>query len=73
MNAADVTWLQPLFSGWMTKCQDLPELEEEGGEDEDLSVSLWSLSSADLGAAGLLTGTEMKKYEEKGDVLLILF
>lgn len=57
--------MQPLFNGWMTKCQDLPELEEEDGEEEDLSVSLWSLSSADPGAEGLLTGTEMSKYEGK--------
>lgn len=40
------------FNGWVAKCQDLPLLEEEGGEDEDLSVSLWSLSSD--GTAGLL-------------------
>lgn len=45
MNAAS-------FDGRVTKCQDLPLLDEEGGEHEDLSVSLWSLSSD--GTTGLL-------------------
>lgn len=40
------------------KCQDLPALEEDGGDAEDLSLSLWSLSSVDTGAAGLLWETE---------------
>lgn len=38
----------------MRKCQDLPALEQEGGDDEDRSLSLWSLSSVEGGAAGLL-------------------
>lgn len=40
------------------KCQDRPALEEEGGDDEDLSLSLWSLSSVDAGAAESLRETE---------------
>lgn len=38
----------------LRKCQDLPALEEEGGDAEDLSLSLWSLSSVEAGAAVLL-------------------
>lgn len=36
------------------RCQDLPALEDEGGDDEGRSFSLWSLSSDDAGAAVLL-------------------
>lgn len=46
----------PVTAG-VRKCQDLPALEE-GGEDEYLSFSPWSPSSADAGAAELLLETE---------------
>lgn len=43
-------------------CQDFPtELEQEGGEAEDLSLSLWSLSSLEAGAAELL----QQKYPDE--------
>lgn len=41
-------------SAGVRKCQDLPVLEEEGGDVEGFSFSLWSLSSEDAGAAELL-------------------
>lgn len=43
-----------LIGAAVRECQDLPALEEEGGDAEDLSLSLWSLSSVDAGAAELL-------------------
>lgn len=43
----------PIAAG-VRKCQDLPALEEEGGDDEDRSLSRWSPSSVDAGAAELL-------------------
>lgn len=49
----------------VTRCQDLPALKEEGGEAEDLSFSLWSLSSEDAGAAELLWETKTEKTKVK--------
>lgn len=43
------------------KCQDLTALEEEGGDAELLSLSLWSLSSEDEGTAELLQEPETEK------------
>lgn len=41
-------------------CQDLPLLDEDDGDAEDLSFSLWSLSSEDEGAAEPLRHREGK-------------
>lgn len=53
----EVTWLR------LRKCQDLPALENEGGDAEDLSLSRWSLSSAETGAAELLRDTNTHRMK----------
>lgn len=44
----------PIATG-VRRCQDLPALEDEGGDAVDLSLSLWSLSSVDEGGGALLS------------------
>lgn len=50
------------FAARGRKCQDLGALEEDGGDAEERSLSLWSLSSVDAGAAGLLTQEDIHFY-----------
>lgn len=50
----------PLTAVTVRRGQDLPGLEEEGGDDEDLSLSLFSPRSAEAGAAGSLRHTETR-------------
>lgn len=48
-----------------TQCQDLPALDEEGGDAEDLSLSLGSVSSAAAGDAELLQETQIHMLENE--------
>lgn len=47
------------------RCQDFPALEEEGGDAELLSLSLWSLSSEAEGTVELLQEPDTDEHEAK--------